>query len=229
MRPKEIFKKIRRKKRNILTVEEARKILEFYKIPFIKSELVKNEEDAVLVAQKIGFPIVLKVVSPQVIHKTDVGALVTNIENEKELRRGFRKIIINVKRKIRQARIDGILVQKMIENGQEVIVGGKKDPQFGQVIMFGLGGIFVEVFEDVSFRIVPISRFDAVQMIQEIKGYRVLKGFRGKKYDVKTLIGILLKVSKLLEDNQEILELDINPLIVSSKGAVAVDARIVID
>lgn len=229
MKPKEIFKKIRSQKRNILTVEESRKILEFYKIPFVKSELVKKEEDVVHVSSKIGYPLVLKIVSPQIIHKTDVGAIITDIKNEKELRKGFRKIVRNVKRKIRKAKIDGVLIQKMVEDGQQVIIGGKKDPQFGQIIMFGLGGIFVEVFEDVSFRIVPISRFDAEQMIQDIKGYRVLKGFRGKKYDVKALTDVLLKVSKLLEENQEIQELDINPIIVSSRGAVAVDARVVID
>lgn len=229
MRAKGVFKKIRKQKRNVLTVEEARNILEFYKIPFVESELVKKEEEAVLVAHKIGYPVVLKIVSPQVIHKTDVGAIIVNMKNEKELRKGFRKIVSNVKKKIRKARIDGVLVQKMVENGQQVIIGGKKDPQFDQTIMFGLGGIFVEVFEDVSFRIVPINRFDAEQMVQEIKGYRILKGFRGKKYDVKALIDILLKVSKLLEENKEIQELDINPIFVSSKGAIAVDARIVID
>jgi acyl-CoA synthetase (NDP forming) len=169
----------------------------------------------------------LKVVCAKAIHKTDVGGIALDIKNKEELEKSYQKIINNVKKKVK-AKIDGILIQKMVKGGQEVIVGGKKDPQFGQTLMFGLGGIFTEVYDDVSFRVVPIGKKDAEEMVQEIKGYKILKGYRGKKYDINALIDILLKTSKLLEENQEIVELDINPVIVLQKGAVAVDARIVV-
>jgi acyl-CoA synthetase (NDP forming) len=228
MKPKEIFRKIKKQGRNVLTVFESQQILECYKIPIVKSKLAKTVNDTVKIADKIGYPVVLKVVSPQIIHKTDFNGIILDIKNSLELKSAYEKIIHNVKRKVSKAKIQGMLVQKMIEDGQQVIVGGKKDLQFGQVIMFGMGGIFTEIFEDVSFRVVPINRKDAKEMIEEIKGYKILKGYRGKNYDIKALTNILLKTSKLLLENQEIEELDINPIIVLKKGAIAVDARIAI-
>lgn len=216
-------------KETILAIDKSLKLLEKYKIPLAKYALVKNENQAKKIANKIGYPVVLKAISPQVIHKTDLGAIVTNIKTEEKIVENYKKIISNVKKKIPKAKIQGVLVQKMIEGGQEVIVGGKKDKQFGQTIAFGLGGVFVEVMEDISFRVVPITRKHAEEMIQEIKGYKVLKGYRGKAYDTNSLIDILLKTSKLLEKNQKIKELDINPVIVLKKGAVAVDARVVVE
>lgn len=163
------------------------------------------------------------------MHKTDVGGLIINIKTKEELKNSFNRLMANVKRKVARAKISGVLVQKMIENGREVIIGGKKDSQFGQTIMFGGGGVLTEIMGDVSFRVCPINRRDAEEMIKETKYFKVLKGYRGKRCDVNALIEILLKTSKLLEENQEIAELDINPVISLSKGAVAVDARIVID
>ena len=219
----------KKNKRKNLTEVESRQILEKYKIPLAKSELVKNLQQAVKVAKKIGYPVVLKIVSPDVVHKTDVGGRILNIKNEEELKKAYEKILANVKKKVRKARIHGMLVQKMVGDGLEIIIGGKKDAQFGETIMFGLGGIFVEVFGDVSFRVVPIEKKDAVEMVEEVKGYEILKGYRGKKYDVKVIVDVLMKVSKLLEKNDEIAEMDINPLIVLPRGAVAVDARIVVE
>jgi acetyl-CoA synthetase (ADP-forming) len=225
---KQILKKARKQKRKILTVSEALEVIKSYKIPVAESKLVKKVEDALEFADKIGYPVVLKVVSAKAIHKTDVGGIALDVKNKEELEKSYKKIIDNVKKKVR-AKVDGILIQKMVKGGEEVIVGGKKDPQFGQTLMFGLGGIFTEVYDDVSFRVIPINKKDAEEMIQEIKGYKILKGYRNKKYDVNSLIDILLKTSELLEENQEIVELDINPVIVLQKGAVAVDARIVVD
>jgi acetyl-CoA synthetase (ADP-forming) len=227
MKSRQIFKKLKKQHRNILTVEEALNVLSSYKIPVVKGVLAKNDQESVQIAEKIGFPVAMKVVSKDVIHKTDVKGLLLNLDSAEEVRKGFAEVIKNVKKKIPKAKIEGVLIQKMID-GQEIIVGGKKDPQFNQVLMFGLGGIFTEVFNDVTFRVIPIKKEDAEQMIKEIKGYKILEGYRGKKCDIKGLVDVLLKTSKLLEENQEIKELDINPLFILAKGLVAVDARIVI-
>jgi acyl-CoA synthetase (NDP forming) len=218
----------KKQKRNNLTEFESRQVLEKYKIRLVRSSLVKNEEEAVTAAKKIGYPVVLKIVSPDIIHKTDAGGIAVDIKDEQELLKAFGQINKNVKKKFRKARIHGFLVQKMIKDGQQVIVGGKRDSQFGQTIMFGLGGIFTEVFEDVSFRVCPVNRADAEEMIKEIKGYKILKSYRGKAYYINGLVEMILKASKMLEENKKIRELDINPVIVSSKEAVAVDARIVV-
>jgi acetyl-CoA synthetase (ADP-forming) len=229
MNPKKMFKKINAQRRNNLTEYDSRQILQCYKIPLVKTELAKNAEEAVNLAKRIGYPVVLKVSSPDIIHKTDVGGLALNLKSEEDVRTAFSRITENIKKKAPRAKIYGMLVQKMIEDGQEVIIGGKKDPQFGQTMMFGLGGVLVEVFEDVSFRVLPLERKEAENMIKETRGYRILKGYRGKSYDIKALVEILMKTSRLLEENQEIKELDINPVIVLPKGAFAVDARIVIE
>lgn len=229
MKSSEIFKKIKRKGRKVLTIQEAFEIIKKYKIPIVDTKVVKKVEEAVKFAEEIGYPVVLKVISEDVVHKTDVGGIILNIKSRQELERAFRQIITNVKRHIPTANIEGMLVCEMVEDGIEVIIGGKKDPQFGQVIMFGLGGIFTEVLKDVSFRVVPIDKKDGKEMIKEIKGYKVLQGYRGKKYDMEALVDILLKTSKLLDENREIKELDINPIFVLPKDAIAVDARIMID
>lgn len=229
MGPKEVFRLAERQGIKNLLEPEARRVLEHYKIPLPEWKFIKTVEEAKEFARKFGYPLVLKIVSKDIIHKSDVGGVIVNIKSEQELEKAVEKISTNVKKKAPKARIDGLLIQKMVEEGLEIIIGGKTDEQFGQTIAFGLGGIFTEVFEDVSFRIVPIARNDAEDMIREIKGYKILKGYRGKSYDVGALVEILLKTSRLLEENQEIRELDINPVIALSKGAVAVDARIIID
>ncbi len=230
MKPQQFFEKIRNEKRNNLTELEAREILKYYKIPVVEGVVAKTIEQAVDFAEKHGYPLVLKVVSHQVLHKTDVGGVILNIRNERELKQGFQQIVKNVKRKKRTAEIEGIFVQKMLENAPEVIVGGKWDQTFDQVLVFGLGGVFVEVFEDVSFRIVPITKKDALEMIQEIKGYKILQGYRGaKSSDLNSIVDILMKTSKMLEENQEIKELDINPVFALPDKSIAVDARIIIE
>ena len=229
MKPSQIFKKVKKDKRKNLLESEAREVLEYYKIPVVKGKLAKKVFEAITFSKEIGFPVVLKIVSRDIIHKTDVGGVFLNLNSEKEVEQAFNQIIKNVKKHKPKARIDGILVQKMIEDGQSVIVGGKRDPQFCQVVMFGAGGILVELIEDVAFRVVPISKKDAEEMMEETKIYKILKGHRGKKYDVNSVLNILLKTSKLLEQNPEIKELDLNPVIVLPKNAFVVDARIVVD
>lgn len=229
MRPKEIFEKVRKQKRKNLSEVEAREVLTYYKIPVVKGEIIKSIEDAIRFSEKNGYPVVLKVLSPNIIHKTDVGGIILDIKNEKELTQAYSKMLREIRENAPKAEIEGFFIQEMIQDGYEVIVGGKQDQTFGSVVLFGLGGIFVEVFDDVSFRVVPISREDALDMIKEIKGFKILQGYRGKRpADLNVLIDVLMKTSKMLEENPEIKELDINPIFALPDKAIAVDARIII-
>ncbi len=213
----------------VLNLKDSMQILHKYKIPIPKSEMTKTAEQAIKTAKKLGYPVAIKLVSADITHKTDVGGVHLNLIDEGELRAAYENMIKTVRKKFPKARISGVLVQKMIPDGQEVIIGCKKDEQFGHVLMFGLGGIFTEVFNDVSFKVIPIGKNDAEAMVKEIKGYAILQGYRGKKYNVDSLIKILLKVSYLVEKNRKIKEMDINPVILLNKGAIAVDSRIVLE
>lgn len=200
-------------------------LLERYKLLLCKSRLVKNSKDAVKQAKMIGFPVVLKVISKDVVHKSDIGGVIVDVIDEKGVVAGFEKIMKNVKRKMPKARVDGVLVQKQ-HSGEEVIVGMKRDAQFGPVIMFGLGGVFVEVMKDVVFRICPVDKKMAAEMVNGIKAAPILKGVRGKKgVNVDAIVGIITKVSKMVVDKKEISELDLNPIIVDEKKAYVADVR----
>ena len=210
-----------------LNFENTKKISEKYKLPLVSSILVKKPEQLSKSAKKIGFPLVLKISSSDIIHKSDVGGVKVGIETEEELIEAYNDIIKNIKKK--KIKIDGILMQKK-EEGKEVIVGVKKDPQFGPVIMFGLGGVFVEVLKDVSFRITPVDKKEALAMIKEIKGYKILEGIRGgKAVNIDSLVNIIVKISDMVLKNKKITELDFNPIIADEKKAVIVDARIIIE
>jgi acetyl-CoA synthetase (ADP-forming) len=225
----QIFDNATREGRTILLEPEAKTICMEYGIPVTKFKLATSEEEASEYAREIGFPVVLKIVSPDIIHKFDVGGVILNLKNRKQVREAYRKIISNVKRSKPDAKIVGILVQEMAPPSTEVIVGMTKDPQFGPALMFGLGGIFVEVLKDVSFRVAPITERDAREMITEIKGYPLLKGYRGTPpADVDTLVQILLKTSKLVIEHPEVDQLDLNPIMVYEKGAKVVDARMIL-
>ena len=229
MKLSEIFDRVKKSRRNNLTELESREVLEYYNIPVVKGEIVKSIESAKQFIEKIHYPVALKVVSKQIIHKTDVGGVMLNIRNEKELIDGYHEIVKNIEKNISNATIEGIFVQEML-SGTEVIIGGKKDPTFGQTIAFGLGGIFVEIYKDISFRVVPISKNDALKMIKDIKAYKILEAYRGSKpANIDALVDMLLKTSRLLEENHEIKELDINPVFAMPDGAVAADARIIIE
>ncbi|MEM7816191.1 MAG: acetate--CoA ligase family protein [Candidatus Aenigmatarchaeota archaeon] len=212
---------------------EALRLIKKYKIPFAETLIAKNERQAALYARRIGYPVCLKISSPDIIHKFDSGAIALGIMDEKSLVEGFRKVVSSAKRKNPKTRIDGVLVQKFVPNGNatELVVGAKVDPQFGPVVMFGLGGIFVEVMKDVSFRLAPIERKDAQEMIREIKGYKILQGARGRKpANLKAIEGILLSVSKMIWANQKkIRELDLNPVFADDKKCIAVDIRVMTD
>jgi acetate---CoA ligase (ADP-forming) len=210
-----------------LTERRSKEILAEYGIRTTREALARSEEEAVALAQTIHYPIVLKAESSDITHKTEAGAVKINIQNESELRRCYREILKSVQWYDAEAVIEGILVQEMITSGKEMIVGMTCDPQFGPVIVVGIGGIFVEVIKDIAMRIAPLTKSDALNMIGELRGYRMLTGARGEaESDIDALAGILCRFSQLSIDlADEISEIDINPLIVfeSGKGAVAVD------
>ncbi len=226
---KKIFDKCSAEGRLELGEMEARVILEAYNIPFPKAELARDIKEAKKIAEKIGYPVVLKIVSPNILHKSDIGGIKVGIRNEEELEENYDQILFSVKKYMPGANISGITVQELVGDKKETIIGVSEDPQFGQMIMFGLGGIYVEVLEDVSFRIAPISRKVAHEMIEEIKSVELLKGVRGEEpSDIDSIVEIMLKVSQLVTDFPEIIEMDINPLFVkkNGEGSIAGDARI---
>lgn len=226
----QIFNEARKEKRKYLLETEAKTICMEYGIPVTKFKLAKSEQEAMKFANEIGYPIVLKIASPDIIHKFDVGGVMLNIKNQAEVRDAYNQILANIRRLKSDAKIVGIVVQEMAAPSTEVIVGATKDPQFGPALMFGLGGIFVEVLKDVTFRIAPITEEDAREMITEVKAYPILKGYRGQPpVDIEAIVKILLNTSKLVMEHQEIKELDLNPIIVYAKGAKTVDARIILE
>jgi acetyl-CoA synthetase (ADP-forming) len=229
MNPKQIFAKVRREKRKNLLEPEARMVLEHYKIPIPKWKVVKSAKEAVEFSEKIGYPVSLKIVSKDIIHKTDVGGVFLFLDNKKSVEDSFNQIKKNVKKHAPKAKIEGVIESKMIEQSHPVIVGGIKDSIFGSTIMVGHGDIFVELLDDVSFRVLPIDRKDAEEMMKETKVYQILKGYRGHPVDHNAVLDIMMKTAKMLEKNPEIKELDMNPIFVLKKGAYAVDARIILE
>ncbi len=227
---KKILSQAREEGRKALLETEAKTICTDYDIPVTRFKLAKNEAEAAKFAEEIGYPIVLKIVSPDIIHKSDVGGVKLNLKDTNEVRSAYGQILQNIKKHKATAKIVGVLVQEMAPSSTEVIVGAIKDPQFGPALMFGLGGIFVELLKDVTFRVAPITRQDAQEMITEVKAYPLLKGYRNvPPADTDAIVKILLNTSKLVMDHQEIKELDLNPIIVYEKGAKTVDARVILE
>jgi len=225
-----IFKRAREEGRRHLLEPEAKTVCMEYGIPVPKFRVAGSAEDAVKYAEEIGYPVVLKVVSPDVIHKSDVGGVMLGLRSADEVRSAYEKLLGNVRSHKPNAEIVGVLVEEMAPKAVEVIVGAVKDPQFGPTLMFGLGGVFVEILKDVSFRVAPITEDDATEMITEIKAYPILQGYRGMPpADVDAIKQILLNTSRLVMEHQEIAELDLNPIMVYQKGAKAVDARIILE
>ena len=226
----QIISQAQREGRKVLLETEAKAICMDYAIPVTTFKLAKNEDEAAKFAEQIGFPVVLKIVSPDIIHKSDAGGVIVNLNSAVEVRSACRKILENAKKYNSAAKIVGVLVQEMAPQSTEVIVGAIKDPQFGQTLMFGLGGIFVELLKDVTFRIAPVTREDVVEMITEVKAYPLLKGYRNTPpADLDAITDILLNTSKLVMDFPEINELDLNPIMAYAKGAKTVDARIILE
>jgi len=225
-----ILKQAEQENRTQLTEIESKELLKQAGIAVVETKLAKTKKEAVSLSKKIGFPIVLKIASPDIIHKSDSGGVKVGLASITQVGNAYGEIMSSVKQRFPKAKIQGISVQKMARPGLEVIIGMSKDAQFGPVLMFGLGGILVEILKDVSFRIVPVTRKDAEDMIKEIKGYPLLQGYRGQEpADIPSLERLIVQVSDFVEQNPQIKELDLNPVFAYKDGAIAVDARITLE
>jgi acyl-CoA synthetase (NDP forming) len=211
---------------------ESLSILEAYGIPAVKTAFAKTEDEAFKAAEEIGYPLVMKVVSPQISHKSDVGGIRLSLQNEGEVRAAYREMMKSIPKKRPDASLEGVQLQKMLSGGKEVIIGMIRDPTFGPMLMFGLGGVYVEILKDVRFAIAPVNEGEAREMVTGIKTYPLLAGARGAKpSDIDALVDTILRVSRLVCDFPEIEEFEINPMMVfeEGKGALAVDMRLTLN
>ncbi|MCA9811402.1 MAG: acetate--CoA ligase family protein [Nitrosarchaeum sp.] len=226
---KKIFDKVKKEKRPNLLEEEGQEVLKAYGLPLPESALAKTEDEAIKIAKKIGYPVVMKIVSPQIIHKSDAGGVKVNLTNDDEIRSAFKTITANAKKYNKDAEIKGVLIVEMVKGGKELIIGSKLEPGFGPVIMLGMGGIYVEVLKDVTFKLAPVTNMEADDMIASIKTQKLLQGVRGEKpSDVTKLSECIQRLSQLVTDFNEIKELDMNPVLVleKGKGCKILDVRI---
>jgi len=226
-KPSAIFSSARKEGRLVLTEMESKEILAAHGIRSVPGILCKSEKDALSAARKLGFPVVAKVVSHAITHKTDAGGVFLDLNSDADVSNAYQSILKNAKKA--NAKVEGIAIEKQ-SSGIEAFIGVKKDAQFGPVVAFGLGGIFVELYHDVSMRVAPLSSSDAGEMLSETKAKTLLDGFRGAKpKDTKSLIALLLKVSSLALAHSEISELDLNPVFVRESGCDVADARIILE
>jgi len=229
MTGRQVIDRAKSEGRSVLTETEAKELLKQGGVSVVDTKLATSKEEAISISQQLGFPIVLKIASSDVVHKSDAGGVKLGLKTSKQVGKAYDDILKAIKQQYPEAKIQGVSVQSMARPGVEVIIGMSKDAQFGPVLMFGLGGVLVEILKDVSFRIVPLTKRDAREMIREIKGYPLLEGYRGQEpVDVDNLEELVLKVSNFVEQHPEVDELDLNPIFAYSDGAVAVDARIIL-
>lgn len=226
---RKILETVGQEKRRNLLEPEAKEICQAYGMPTPAFSVARSPSEAAEIAAKVQFPVVLKVVSEDILHKTDAGGVLLDVNSKEQAEAGYNQIAIKVHAYNEKARIRGILVQHMAPKGVEVIVGGLRDSQFGPTVLFGLGGIFVEILKDASFRVAPISDFDSREMISEIRGHLILEGARGQPTaDKQAIARTLQATSKLMVENEAIQQVDLNPVIVYPTGASIVDARIIL-
>jgi len=225
-----IIEQARNEGRVVLTEVESKELLGQAGINVVTTRLAASRSEAVTISQQIGFPVALKITSPDIVHKSDVGGVRLGLATVKQVEQSYGEILRDIRQKYPRAIVKGVAVQKMAHPGTEVIIGVKKDKQFGPVLVFGLGGIWVEVLQDVSLRVTPVTRRDAGEMIKEIKGYRMLTGYRNQPpADISKLEDMLLAVSEFAGQYPMVRELDLNPVIANGDGAAAVDARVVLE
>ncbi|MEW6586039.1 MAG: acetate--CoA ligase family protein, partial [Nitrospirota bacterium] len=226
-----IFERARQENRARLTDAEVHEVLATYGFRQPRGLFARTSEEAVAAAKGIGYPVVMKIVSPQIVHKSDIGGVKKNLAGKKDVENAFFEITTHVRNIMPTATIYGVLIQEMVPAGKEVIIGITNDPQFGHMVMFGLGGIYVEVLKDISFRVVPLSLEDVHEMVREIKTFPLLRGVRGEaETDIEAIEKSLLSLSQLATDFPTIIEADINPLLVQTRGngVIAIDARFTI-
>ncbi|HHX64117.1 MAG TPA: CoA-binding protein, partial [Chloroflexi bacterium] len=226
-----LFANIRSEGRNTIGDAEAQDILKAYGIVTPQSTVAATPDEAVAYANKIGYPVVMKIASPDILHKSDVGGIIVGVDSDQAIREGFDTLIQRAKEHRPDAVIWGCQIQEMVQDAREIIIGMNRDPQFGPLVMFGLGGIYVEVLKDVAFRVAPMSRSQAGDLVKAIRSYALLTGVRGQApSDLDAVVDTILRVAQLVTDFPEIAELDINPLLVreQGQGAVAVDMRLIL-
>ncbi len=217
-------------KRSLLTEVEAKELLRKAGMPVIDTRLARTGREAVSVAREMGFPVAMKIISREIVHKTDAGGVKLGLASATQVEKAYHDIMSSVRQNAPEAQIEGVSIQKMARPGTELIIGMNKDDQFGPVIMFGLGGIFVEILKDVSFRLVPLTFADAAEMVSEIKGFRLLQGFRGQEpVNISLLEDLIVKISDFIDKNPQIKELDLNPVFGYRDSLAIVDARIVLE
>jgi len=225
----EIIRKAREEGRTILTEIEAKQMFSEAGITCTDTRLAATKDEAVSLSEEMGYPVVLKISSVDITHKSDAGGVKVNLNDKAAVEKAFDDIMSSCKAGYPDANIEGIAVQPMAKAGTEIIMGMIQDNQFGPVLMFGLGGVLVEILKDVAFRVVPLQERDAKEMIEEIKGYKLLEGYRGSEpVDISFLEQTIMKLSEFVDSTPEIAELDMNPVFAYSNGAMVVDARIVL-
>jgi acyl-CoA synthetase (NDP forming) len=225
---KEVLDRVKSEGRTSLTAPEAKAVADAYGIPVPKEGVATSAADAAKLASDMGFPVVAKIVSPEILHKTEAGGVLVGLKSADDVQKGYETIVANAKKYDAKARIQGVQIQHMVKGGQEVIVGAVSDPSFGKLVAFGLGGVLVEVLKDATFRLAPASKEDALSMLDGIQAAEMLKGVRGSDpVDRDALADVIQKVSQLVRDFPEISELDLNPVFASKDGAIAADVRIV--
>lgn len=226
---KKLLEEIKDQGREVLTYEESRKIINLAGLPLNKMALATNAEESIEKAREVGYPIALKIISEDVIHKSDAGGVKIGIKSDEELKKSYEDMMISIKKHYPTAKINGVSIEEMVK-GTEVLIGSMTDTQFGKMIALGIGGIFTEIYKDVTFRLIPITKEDVKEMMNEIKGKKIFEGFRGlpqvKKED---LTNLMLKISKLVEENPIIKEMDLNPVVATEKGLITIDARIILE
>jgi acyl-CoA synthetase (NDP forming) len=226
----EIIQKARAEGRGLLTETESKELIKASGIAVIETRLARSIGEAVAISNRMGYPVVLKIASQDITHKSDAGGVKLGLLTPEAVEKAYEEIMTSVAQKCPSAAVQGVTVQKTARPGVEVIIGMFKDAQFGPVLMFGLGGIWVEILKDVSFRIVPLTKKDASSLIREIKGFPLLEGRRGREaVDIVNLEEALLKLSGFVETYPEIKEVDLNPIFAYADGCVAVDARIILE
>lgn len=221
-----IIDAVRRQGRRNLTIEESLALAHAYGMPIPKARVATSKDEAARTADEIGYPVVMKIVSPEIVHKTDLGGVVLNVGSRDEVEENYDRMLQKMRLAMPQATIRGVLVQRMYPAGKEVIVGAVRDPQFGPLIMFGLGGIYVNFLRDVSYGLAPLTETEARQMIQGTKAYALLSGVRGQApSDVESIVQVMIQLSRIMIRFEEIVEMEINPLFAYERGCLAVDVR----
>ncbi|KQC03587.1 MAG: acetyl CoA synthetase subunit alpha [Candidatus Cloacimonas sp. SDB] len=227
---RKLINKVLADNRTIMTEFEAKQLLDYYQIPVIKNDLANSEDEAVAIAENFGYPLVMKIASPDILHKTDVGGVILNIVNKTEVRAAYKKIMKSSREKVPEADIRGIFVEQMMKRKYELIIGCKKDPIFGPTIIFGMGGVAVEIFKDTRVGLPPLNMALAMRIIEDTKIYKLIKGYRGMPgADIPSIQFLLYKFAYLIMDFPQIKEIDINPFGVDERGGVVLDAKVLLD